>query len=149
MTVANLLDKKGREVVSIHQDAIVYEAMQLLIEKNIGSLLVMDDKGEVMGILCERDILRSAFKAQANCKGLGVAQIMTPREKLVVAGEQDALESLMDAMTEKHIRHIPIVSKEGKPTGLISIGDLVKAQLSDKDYEIRYLKDYISHGYPG
>lgn len=148
MRVADLLDKKGRKVIAIHKDAIVYEAMQLLIEKNIGALLVQDDKGDILGIVSERDILRSAFHSQANCKGLAIISIMTPREKLVVSGEQDTVESLMDAMTEKHIRHIPIVSADGKPTGIISIGDLVKAQLSDKDHEIRYLRDYITDSYP-
>ncbi len=148
MTVANLLDKKGRQVVSIHKDAIVYEAMQILIEKNIGCLLVMDENGEVAGILSERDILHSAFHSQSNCKGLPVTDIMTRREELVVAGENDSVESLMDAMTEKHIRHIPIVAENGKPCGIISIGDLVKVQLSDRDYEIRYLRDYITDAYP-
>ncbi len=148
MKVSALLDKKGRHVYTIHREAIVYEAMSILFEKNIGCLLVMDDNGEVEGIVSERDILRSAYRSQANCKGMSVIDIMTHRDQLVVAGEQDDIESLMDAMTEKHIRHIPIVGDDGKPMGLISIGDLVKAQLSDKDYEIRYLRDYIAGTYP-
>lgn len=148
MTVGALLDKKGRKIISIHKDAIVLEAMQLLIDNKIGCLLVMSEDGEVDGIVSERDILYSAFHSQANCKGLPIGEIMTRRNDLVVSGELDEVESLMEAMTEKHIRHIPIVDENGKPRGIISIGDIVKAQLSDKDHEIRYLRDYITDAYP-
>jgi len=148
MTVGNLLDRKGRKVNSIHKDAIVFEAVQLMNEKKIGCLLVMDENDELNGIVSERDVLRSISQTKTNFKGLPVTDIMTPREQLIVARDEDVLVTLMDTMTEKHIRHIPVVDKNGKPQGIISIGDLVKAQLSDKEHEITYLRDYISDVYP-
>jgi CBS domain-containing protein len=148
MKVKELLDKKGREVYSIHHDAIIYEAMQQMTERNISCLVVTGDKKEVVGIISERDILRCAYNSQTNFKGSIVQKVMTPQKGLVIAHEDDDIEALMDAMTEKRIRHIPIVDTKGALQGLISIGDLVKAQLSDKDYQIRYLSDYIIGSYP-
>jgi CBS domain containing-hemolysin-like protein len=73
---------------------------------------------------------------------------MTPREKLIVARSEDDVNDLMAAMTQNHFRHIPVVDERDKVTGMISIGDIIKALLKDKDYQIRHLKDYIESKYP-
>ncbi|MCU0237259.1 MAG: CBS domain-containing protein, partial [Acidobacteria bacterium] len=136
------------EVFSIHVDAIVSDALQVMSDRNIGALIVLDGRQNVQGIVSERDIMRSCFRSQANVKGLAVQEVMTPREKLIVARAEDDINDLMGAMTQNHIRHIPVVDEKDKIVGMISIGDIIKAMIKDKDYQIRHLKDYIESKYP-
>jgi CBS domain-containing protein len=141
MKAEKILESKGRGVFSIHIDAIVNDALQVMSEKNIGALIVLDGQDNVQGIVSERDVMRSCHRSQANVRGLAVKDVMTSREKLIVARGEDDVNDLMGAMTQNHIRHIPVV-------GMISIGDIIKALIKDKDYQIRHLKDYIESKYP-
>jgi CBS domain-containing protein len=148
MKAEKILESKGKDVYSIHIDAIVSEALQVLNEKNIGALIVLDGQQNVQGIVSERDIMHNCFRSQANVKGLAVKDVMTPREKLIVARAEDDVNDLMAAMTEKHVRHIPVVDEKDRVVGMISIGDIIKAMLKDKDYQIHHLRDYIESKYP-
>jgi CBS domain-containing protein len=148
MKAEKILENKGKEVFSIHVDAIVSDALQVMSDRNIGALIVLDGRQNVQGIVSERDIMRSCFRSQANVKGLAVQEVMTPREKLIVARAEDDINDLMGAMTQNHIRHIPVVDEKDKIVGMISIGDIIKAMIKDKDYQIRHLKDYIESKYP-
>jgi CBS domain-containing protein len=148
MKAEKILENKGKEVYSIHVDAIVSDALQVMSEKNVGALMVLDDQQNVQGIVSERDVMRNCYRSQANVKGLAVKEVMTPREKLIVARAEDDINDLMAAMTQNHIRHIPVVDEHDKVVGMISIGDIIKAMLKDKDYQIRHLKDYIESKYP-
>jgi CBS domain-containing protein len=148
MKAEKILEGKGREVFSIHVDAIVSEALQIMNEKNIGALMVLDDQQNIQGIVSERDIMRNCYRSQANVKGLAVKDVMTSREKLIVTKGEDDVNDLMSAMTQNHIRHIPVVDDKDKVAGMISIGDIIKALIKDKDYQIRHLKDYIESKYP-
>ncbi len=148
MKAEKILENKGREVYSIHVDAIVSDALQEMSARNVGALIVLDGKGAIRGILSERDIMRNCYRSQANVKGLAVQDVMTTREKLIVARAEDEVNDLMAAMTQNHIRHIPVVDEKDKVVGMISIGDIIKALLKDKDYQIRHLKDYIESKYP-
>ena len=148
MKAEKILESKGREVYSIHIDAIVSDALQSLIDKNIGALIVIDSQENIQGIVTERDIMRNCHRSQANVKGLALRDVMTPRAKLLVARAEDDVSDLMGAMTQNHIRHIPVVNDKDKVVGMVSIGDIVKAMLKDKDYQIRHLKDYIESKYP-
>jgi CBS domain-containing protein len=148
MKVEKILESKGKEVFSVHVDAIVSDALQVMNGKNVGALMVLDSQQNVQGIISERDIMRNCYRSQANVKGLAVKDVMTSREKLIVARVEDDVNDLMGAMTQKHIRHIPVVNEQDRVVGMISIGDIIKAMLKDKDYQIRHLKDYIESKYP-
>jgi len=148
MKVEKIVENKDREVYSVHIDAIVSDALNILNEKNIGSLMVLDSAGNIQGIVTERDIMRNCYRSQTNVKGLAITDVMTPREKLIVARAEDDINDLMGAMTQNHIRHIPVVNEQDKVVGMVSIGDIIKAMLKDKDYQIRHLKDYIESKYP-
>jgi CBS domain-containing protein len=148
MKAEKILETKGKEVYSIHIDAIVSDALQVMSDKNVGALMVLDGQRNVQGIVSERDVMRSCYRSQANVKGLAIREVMTPREKLIVARAEDDVNDLMAAMTQNRIRHIPVVDGNDKVVGMISIGDIIKANLKDKDYQIRHLKDYIESKYP-
>lgn len=148
MKVEAVLKEKGKQVYTVHVEAIVADALRILNEKKIGALIVIDDDQKIRGIITERDIMWRCYECQTNVKGVAVKEIMTPREKLVVSSPEDDLEYVMDVMTDKRIRHVPIVDHSGCLAGLISVGDVIKALLTHKDYEIKYLKDYIEGRYP-
>ncbi len=148
MKVEKILEGKDNVVFSVHVDAIVSDALQSMNEKNIGALMVLDGKGNIQGIVSERDIMRNCHRSQANVKGLPIKDVMTPRAKLLVARVEDDVNDLMGAMTQNHIRHIPVVDDQDKVVGMVSIGDIIKAMLKDRDYQIRHLKDYIESKYP-
>ena len=92
--------------------------------------------------------MRRCYLSQTNVKGLAIKDVMTPREKLIVARADDDVNDLMGAMTQNRVRHIPVVDEHDKVVGMVSIGDIIKAMLKDKDYQIRHLKDYIESKYP-
>jgi len=148
MKVEKILESKPSVVFSVHIDAIVSDALQSMDEKNIGALMVIDSQENIQGIVSERDIMRNCYRNQANVKGLAIRDVMTPRAKLLVARAEDDINDLMGAMTQNHIRHIPVVNEQDKVVGMVSIGDIIKAMLKDKDYQIRHLKDYIESKYP-
>ncbi|MBN2345081.1 MAG: CBS domain-containing protein [Candidatus Aminicenantes bacterium] len=148
MKAENILESKGREVFSIHVEAIIADALQVMNENNIGALMVLDDRKAIHGIISERDVMRTCHRSQGSCRGLAVKDVMTPREKLIVARAEDDINDLMAAMTQKHIRHIPVVDEKDKVVGMISIGDIIKAMLQEKDFHIRHLTDYIESKYP-
>ncbi len=148
MKAEKILENKGKEIYSIHVDAIVSDALQEMSARNVGALIVLDGQRNIQGIVSERDIMRNCFRCQANVKGLAIQDVMTPRAKLIVARAEDDINDLMAAMTQNHIRHIPVVDENDKVTGMISIGDIIKALLKDKDYQIRHLRDYIESKYP-
>jgi CBS domain-containing protein len=148
MKVEKILESKEKEVFSIHIEAIVSDALNILNEKNIGALMVLDSSRNIQGIVTERDIMRRCYHSQTNVKGLAIKDVMTPREKLIVARADDEINDLMGAMTQNRVRHIPVVDEHDKVMGMISIGDIIKAMLKDKDYQIRHLKDYIESKYP-
>jgi CBS domain-containing protein len=138
ITVKEIIKKKGSEVYSISPDATVEQALRLMAEKEVGALMVMD--GEKMkGIFSERDYARRGFLI--GCSELGkVSQLMT--KTLVYIGLDDTLEDCMNKMTDKHIRHLPVV-KDGKLAGMISIGDIVKAIITEQKNLIQNLEDYM------
>jgi len=139
-TIGSLLKVKGNEVWSIGQDATAYEAIQLLAEKNVGSLMVVDGD-QVLGILSERDYVRKIDIKGRSGKETPVRDIMT---KDVIHAELGAtIDECMGLMTDKHIRHLPIYA-DGKLAGVISIGDLVKAIITEQQRTIEQLGQYIS-----
>ena len=149
--VSSILEQKKRSVVTIAPRGTLQEAARLMNREGIGSLVVQDEKEEILGIISERDLLHRIADAEEDIRHLLVSQVMTPREQLLVARPADTVGQLMSVMTQNQVRHIPVLSTDPpfKLTGMISIGDLVKSRLSDSRTENRFLKDYISGLYPG
>ncbi len=129
-TVRQLLDQKGRETYSINPDATVYDAIAKMAEKDIGSLVVMDGD-KIVGVITERHYARNVVLKGKTSPATPVEAIM---DKLVfVAQPEQSIEQCMALMTEKRIRHLPVVEKE-KLIGIISIGDLVKSIIGDQQF---------------
>jgi CBS domain-containing protein len=139
-SVAQLLQAKGRNVWSIAPDASVYDAIKMMAEKGVGALLVLDGE-RLAGIVSERDYARKVILQGRSSHDTPVRDIMTARV-LYVHPEQ-TVEECMALMTDKRIRHLPVLVDE-RVVGIISIGDLVKAQISEKDILIRQLENYIT-----
>ena len=142
ITIRHLLDAKGYEVWSISPNATVYEAIELLAEKDIGAVLVMDGD-QLEGILSERDYARQLILKGRMSKETEVEVIMT--SDVHTLGPDNTLEECMALMTQKHIRHIPIMD-EGKVIGVISIGDAVNATIANQEFLIEQLEKYIQQG---
>lgn len=140
MKLKDIVKAKGSTVFSVHPDKTVKDAIDMLIQYNIGALLVVDDAKPV-GIFTERDILRICATDAERLDEIVVRDVMTGN--LIIGQLDDDLEDVMQIMTDRHIRHLPIL-QEGYVAGMISIGDLVKSQHDEKDVTIHYLKDYIT-----
>ena len=138
--VKHLLDSKGREIISIVQDASVFDAIKLMAERSIGSLLVMDGD-ELKGIVTERDYARKVIIKGRASDTTPVADIMTTN--LITASPEQTVNECMTLMSGKRIRHLPVIA-DGRVAGIISIGDLVQAIISDQQEEIEQLEQYIS-----
>ena len=149
MRVTDILRQKGSDVVTIAMDKTVHDAICKLNEHGIGALIVTGERGEISGIISERDIMRECGERCARledpaqghgaCPGL-VKDVMT--KDLVIGVPDDDLNYVMAVMTKNKIRHLPIL-EEGRLSGIISIGDVVNAHVEESVYENRLLKDYI------
>jgi CBS domain-containing protein len=129
-TVKEILDTKGRDVISVTPDAIVIEALTLMAERNIGAILVLDKSGEIAGILSERDFARKIIVKGRACETSKVKDIMT--SKIICAEPSTTLVECMNLMTSNRFRHLPI-KENGKVVGVISIGDVVKALIEQQE----------------
>jgi CBS domain-containing protein len=138
--VQHLLDTKGGDTISITREASVFDAIKLMADHAVGSLLVMDGDN-LIGIVTERDYARKVILKGRSSEETEVGDIMTT-EVLTATAEQ-TVNDCMTLMTEKRIRHLPIVAAD-EVIGLISIGDLVQAIISDQREEIEQLENYIS-----
>ena len=138
--VKHLLDGKGRDVVSVVPDSTVLEAIILMADKAIGSLMVMVDN-ELLGIVTERDYARKVIIKGRSSKTTRVSEIMTTG--VFTTSSTESVNDCMSLMTEKRIRHLPVLEGD-RVIGMISIGDLVQAIISDQKEEIEQLENYIS-----
>ncbi len=146
MKVKDILANKGSRVLTVDKDMAVFDAMWVFSKNRVGSLLVLSPEGDILGIIAARDVLMAVLSHYETIKEITVEKIMT--SNLIVGTENDDIDYIQAIMTENRIRHVPILDgRELK--GLISIGDVVKALLKEKDVENRYLKDYIADRYPG
>ncbi len=141
--VADILKKKGSDVVTIRAGSPILDAVRTMREKKIGAILVTGGKGRIEGILTERDVLRAVDDHGGGIAAMKVDDLMT--RNVIVALPDDDTGYLMGIMTQNRIRHIPVVTGEGI-AGFVSIGDLVKSKLEDAEFENRMLSDYIKGG---
>jgi CBS domain-containing protein len=138
--VAQVLQEKGHTVWSVPPDATVYQALELMAEKGIGAVLVLDGE-QIVGILSERDYARKVILKGKSSRDTRVSEIMTTAVYYV--HPHQTVEECMALMTAKRIRHLPVL-EQGKLVGLISIGDVVKAVISDQESMIQALEKYIT-----
>jgi CBS domain-containing protein len=139
-SVKQILLSKGNQVWSIDPDSTVYEALQHMAEKDIGALLVLKS-GKLVGIFSERDYARKVILRGRSSKDTRVGEIMT--EKVIYVRPSQTTEECMALMTEKHIRHLPVM-EDNTLVGVISIGDVVKAIISKQEFVIEQLEHYIT-----
>lgn len=139
MTVRAILDAKGRQVASVGPDSTVANAINILSERHIGSLLVMSG-GKLEGILSERDIVRELGRRGAGLLDEKVRNVMTAR--VLTCQRSDTISHIMEMMTNGKFRHVPVV-EEGQVIGVISIGDVVKHRVAEYEKEREALTDYI------
>jgi CBS domain-containing protein len=140
MKVSDILSDKGRNVWTVEPKLMVYDAMKLMADKGIGALIVAEGE-RVVGIISERDYARKVILEGRSSRTTAVRQIMTSH--VLYAGLSQTIEECMAIMTDKRIRHLPVLD-EGRLIGVISIGDLVKAIISEQQFRIAQLEKYIS-----
>jgi CBS domain-containing protein len=143
--INEILSQKGDQVLSVSPDATVHEAVEKMVEHNIGSLLVSDGKG-VAGIFTERDCLRRVLLPGRSPRETKVREVMTDRVVCVDRGR--SVQECMAIMTQERIRHLP-VTDGSRLAGMVSIGDLVRHLSQEQEVELRYLNAYIAGRYPG
>jgi len=139
-TVAQLLRSKPHGVLSISPDTAVYNALQLMADKNVGALLVLDGQS-LVGIFSERDYARKIILVGKSSKETQVREIMSSH--VLYVRPQQTIEDCMALMTDKHVRHLPVL-EEHRVIGVISIGDVVKSIISEQEFMIEQLQNYIS-----
>jgi CBS domain-containing protein len=144
MQVKHILRDKGREVVTIPGDATLSEAACLLARKRIGALVVRDRDGVVAGILSERDVVRAVAEASVSALAHNVALHMS--RALATCSETDTVDDLMEVMTRRRFRHVPVLDDGDRLAGIVSIGDIVKSRIEESVREAATLREYIAAG---
>lgn len=139
-TVSNLLATKGTTVWSIGPDASVYEALELMADKNLGALVVLDD-GALAGIMSERDYARKVILLERGSRETKVREIMT--SDLITVSPTTSVAECMALMTDHHVRHLPVL-EDGALAGVVSIGDVVRGVIGEQEALIRQLEQYIT-----
>lgn len=137
--VRDIIVEKGSDAWTVTGDTTVYDAIKLMAEKDIGALLVLSGK-KVDGIFTERDYARKVILEGKSSAGIPVKQIMTAKVTFITM--ENTLEECMAVMTDKHVRHLPVMDND-RLSGIISIGDVVKAIITGQEFEIKQLENYV------
>ena len=145
MLVKEMIKNKDRKLITIGKSENILVAMKLLIENKISCLPVTTENDKLIGIVSDKDIFKAVYENQDNFIAFKIGDMMT--DDLIVGVESDKISYVSGLMIKNRIRHIPIVEKD-KLVGLISIGDIVKANQENIEIENRYLKLYIDGSYP-
>ena len=140
--VNEVLKGKGANIWSIHPDATVFEGLERMAEKNIGALVVMEE-GKLVGIFSERDYARKVILKGKSSKETPVRELMT--SNVITVKPSDTMQTCMQVMTDKHIRHLPVLA-DGALIGVLSIGDVVKRVIGDLQLTVNDLENYITNG---
>lgn len=140
MTVNDILSQKGNQVLTIEPAATLAAAVQMLAQRRIGALVVTGADHRIVGIISERDIVRVLGEKGTAVLGAPVADVMT--RKVVTCARNETIAEIMERMTGGKFRHVPVV-EHGRLVGIVSIGDVVKARLSELEYEQDALREYI------
>ena len=139
--ISDILDGKGRDVLRIDAAATVYDAIVKMVEGNVGALLVYEGD-RLAGIVTERDYLRRVTLQGRDERTTPVREVMS--SELVFVGPDASVEECMAVMTERRIRHLPVLTENHDVVGIVSIGDVVKFQSREQSVQIRFLTEFIS-----
>jgi CBS domain-containing protein len=142
VNVQSIIGGKGSDVATIPQTASLRDAVRALGERRIGALVVSGDGRAIEGIVSERDIVRAAAAMGPEALDRSVGSVMST--DVVTCNAGDGVDRLMSLMTERRIRHLPVVDDRGQLTGIVSIGDVVKARLTQLEHENHALAEYIT-----
>jgi CBS domain-containing protein len=142
MLVRDVLESKGRRIISIDPDATVSDAVSRLVQNNIGSLPVVDPSGKLVGVFSERDVLRLIHNRGEGFGRMRVSEVMTPGP--ITCSLDDQVDDVMGKMSDRHIAKVPVLSDE-KLVGVISVGDVIKVLYDKVHTENQHLRSYI-HG---
>ncbi len=143
MNVAGILKGKGSDVITAAPSDSIADISGILGPKKIGAVLIVDDMGTLCGVVSERDIVRGLSECGEDCLSQTAADLMT--SSLVTTTPSETIDNVMALMTEKRIRHLPVL-EDGKLTGFISIGDVVKSRMDEVEREAAALREYIATG---
>ena len=141
MTIAAILKHKGRDVVHLGPEASVAEAARVFAARGIGAMLVCSPEGDLLGIISERDVVRSLAAHGAETLGMTAADLMT--RSITTASERTTVPEAMEMMTQGRFRHLPVL-EDGRVVGIVSIGDIVKARMTQQEQEVDSLKAYVA-----
>jgi len=141
--ISTLLEAKGNDIWSIEPRETAFKALQIMAQKNVGALLVIE-KEKLVGIFSERDYARKVILKGKSSKETTVGELMTT--EVFYADPDDSLQECMALMTGKHIRHMPVL-KDHRLVGMVTLGDVVKQIISEQNFTIKELEKYISGGY--
>ena len=144
VNVQSILAIKGANVITITEDVSLADAAMNMRDNGIGALIVSKDGQHIDGIVSERDVVRALANHGASALGRPVSSVMST--DVVTCHAEDAVESLMVSMTDRRMRHLPVVDNDGVLGGIISIGDVVKARLGQLETENQQLYEYITQG---
>ena len=139
-TIAQLLNAKGKQIWSVEPKATIFQALEIMSEKGIGALLVMED-GKLTGIFSERDYARKVILKDKSSKETPVGELMT--KKVFYIDSQKTINDCMAMMTAKRIRHVPVID-DNQVMGIVTIGDVVKQIISEQEVTIHHLENYIT-----
>jgi CBS domain-containing protein len=140
MILNQILKNKGGEIFSVAESATLKEAAELLDSRKIGALVILGESGKVIGVFSERDFLRAVARTGADALKRPVADFMT--RTVITAHANETLENAMERMTDRRIRHLPVVSGD-QLLGVVSIGDLVKWRIAEASAEVAAIRSYI------
>lgn len=140
MILEQLLKEKGGQVYSVAESASLKECAELLDKRRVGAMVILNEGGSVIGVISERDIVRNIAKIGAAALACSVGEVMT--RSVVTARPGDTIESAMAKMTDRRIRHLPVVDG-ARLVGVVSIGDLVKWRIAEADAEVNAIRSYI------
>jgi CBS domain-containing protein len=138
--VSDILGRKGTRVVFIGPELTLRQALNTMVDNKVGALPVKHNLGDILGIITERDLMREVYNHTDLEKQL-VGDVMT--QNIITTRRDDGIDTVMEQMTENRFRHVPVI-EQGRLVGIISIGDLVKSQLSHLKQQVEELKDYVA-----
>ncbi len=140
MILENILREKGRTVISVSETSTLADAALKLDENRVGAMVILSESGGVIGVFSERDLVRAIARGGAVALQTPVSECMS--RNVVTAGPHDTIDQAMNAMTDRRIRHLPVV-EGGELLGVVSIGDLVKCRIAEADAEVDAIRSYI------
>jgi CBS domain-containing protein len=144
ITVKELLEaKRKKRPITMPSRSTVFDALKLMSEEQISSLAVVDDPGKLAGIFTERDLARKTTLCDKDAKKTSVGDVMTPADRVFFVNPANSIDECMVLMTAKQVRHLPVLD-EGKFVGLVSIGDVVRSLIAEKESIIAQLTEYIA-----